>query len=112
VRSSTNEEEKVQLVNKSFSPDGDGYEDVLLIRFLPEKPGYLATVKIYDAEGFLVRDLVDNFLLGTDNTVKWDGVNNEGSLTKTGMYIVQSRLFHPDGQTINSRKVAVLAVRL
>ena len=112
VRPSSAIEDKVQLVNKSFSPDGDGFEDFLLIQFMAEKPGFLATVKIYDTEGFLVRDLADNFLLGTENTLKWDGVNNEGSLTKAGMYIVQSRLFHPDGQTFNSRKVAVLAIRL
>ena len=102
-------DDMVELGSKTFSPDGDGYEDVLLIRFLTDKPGYLATVKIYDAEGFPVRDLAANFLLGTDSALKWDGVDNEGRASRTGMYIIRTRLFHPDGKTFNVSKVAVLA---
>jgi hypothetical protein len=102
-------EEMVELGSKTFSPDGDGYEDVLLIQFFTDKPGYLTTVKIFDAEGFPVRDLANNFLLGTDSTLKWDGVDNEGKASRTGMYIIRTRLFHPDGQTFNVSKVAVLA---
>lgn len=112
VRQMQTSEDKVELVNKSFSPDGDGFEDILLIRFVTEKPGYLATVKVYDVEGFKVRDLAENFLLGSESTLKWDGVDNEGRASGTGMYIIRSQLFHPDGQSYSSSKVAVLASKL
>jgi hypothetical protein len=112
VVTNTIADDAIKFSSKSFSPNGDGFEDLLLIQYELEKSGYLATIKIYDAEGFIVRDLVDNFLVGTEGFVKWDGVDNEGRVGKVGMYIVQIRLFHPDGETRQYRKVAVLADRL
>lgn len=92
---------------KIFSPNGDGYEDFVLLNYTLEKPGYLATIRIFDAEGFPVHDLTNNFLLGTEGSIKWDGFDAEGNIVKMGMYIVYSRLFHPDGDVIETKYVVV-----
>jgi hypothetical protein len=92
---------------KVFSPNGDGFEDFVLLNYLLEKPGYLATIKIFDADGFPVYDLANNFLLGTEGSIKWDGINTEGNIVKIGMYIVYCRLFHVDGDIIETKNVVV-----
>lgn len=94
---------------KVFSPNGDGFDDFVLLNYTLEKPGYLATIKIFDAEGFPVYDLTNNFLLGTEGAVKWDGIDAEGNIVKIGMYIIYCRLFHTDGDIIESKNVVVAA---
>ena len=94
---------------KVFTPDGDSVDDFVLLQYNLPKPGYLATIKIYDAEGFPVHDLTNNFLLGAEGNIKWDGIDAEGNIVKMGMYIVFSRLFHTDGDIIESKHVVVAA---
>ncbi len=94
---------------KTFSPDNDNLDDFLLLNYILEKPGYLATVKIFDAEGFPVTDLVNNQLLGTEGIIKWDGFDAEGKQIKTGLYIIFARLFHPDGEVKVFKHVVVSA---
>lgn len=99
----------MELGNKTFTPDGDGVDDIVLIHFALEKSGYLATVRIFDSEGFSVVDLANNLLLSPESTIKWDGLDAQGALVKTGMYIVYARVFHPDGSVKTSKKVVVAA---
>jgi hypothetical protein len=94
---------------KVFTPNGDGHDDFVLLKYNLEKPGYLATVKLFDTEGFEVLDLANNFLLGTDGFLKWEGTDSEGRLVRMGMYIVMAKLFHPDGETKNFKYVVVAA---
>lgn len=94
---------------KVFTPNGDGYEDFVLFNYTLEKPGYLATIRIFDSEGFPVYNLTNNFLLGTEGSIKWDGIDAEGNVVKLGMYIVYSRLFHTDGDVIEHKHVVVAA---
>jgi hypothetical protein len=99
----------VLLDKKVFTPDGDGDLDFVIMQFNLEKAGYLAKIKLYDADGFPVVELGQNILLGTESTVKWDGTDAEGSIVKTGMYIILCQLLHPDGDVKESRKVVVAA---
>ena len=99
----------MELGNKTFTPDGDGVDDIVLIHFALEKSGYLATVRIFDSEGFSIVDLANNLLLSPESTIKWDGLDAQRALVKTGMYIVYARVFHPDGSVKTSRKVVVAA---
>ncbi|MBK8668421.1 MAG: lamin tail domain-containing protein [Saprospiraceae bacterium] len=94
---------------KVFTPNGDSIDDFVLLKYELAKPGYLATVRIYDAEGFAVADLANNLLLGTEGALKWDGIDGEGNIMRMGIYIVYSRLFHPDGDVIDSKQVVVVA---
>ena len=97
---------------KIFSPDGDGYDDFVLLQYNVKKPGFLATIKIYDAEGFPILDLTNNYLLSLEGAIKWDGVDKEGKRSKLGMYIIVSKLFHPDGDIFESKNVVVVAGNL
>ncbi len=94
---------------KTFTPDGDNLDDFILLNYKMDKPGYLATVRIFDAEGFPIVDLANNFLLGTEGSIKWDGVDGEGNTMRMGMYVIMTRLFHPDGNVRNFRHAVVVA---
>jgi hypothetical protein len=57
-----------------FSPDNDGYQDLLTIAYQFDEPGFVGTMKVFDIAGREVRTLMNNELLGTSGAVSWDGV--------------------------------------
>ena len=100
------------LVNATFSPDGDGFEDFLLIEYTISEPGFLANIKIFDGQGRLVNNLADNWDLANNGSVKWDGDTLDGVKARIGIYIVWIELFHPDGQVERYRLPCVVAAQL
>lgn len=94
---------------KVITPDGDGNDDFVLLQYKLDKAGYLATVRIFDSEGFPVTDLANNFLLGTEGALRWDGVDGENNYAKIGPYIILTRLLHPDGEVREFRNLVVVA---
>lgn len=112
ILAGTSVNEEISLLNKSFSPYAQGFDPFLLIGYNLKKNGYLVTVKIFDIEGFLVRNLTQNLLLGTEGVIKWDGLNDENSIVKMGWYIVVTELFHPDGETKSFKQTVVVGDKL
>ncbi len=105
-------QELVNIENPRFSPDNDGFEDVLLIQVNPERPGYVANIKIFDAQGRLIKDLIRNTLLGNTELFKWDGLTNENSKARIGPYVLWIELFEPEGEVIREKKTIVVAGKL
>lgn len=106
------DDDALTLYPEIFSPDNDGYNDVLLITFNLEKGGYLATVQIFDEAGRLVNTLVRNLLLPPQATLSWNGQDAQGAKCRMGYYIIVAELFHEDGSRKRFKKSAVLASRL
>jgi len=99
--------------SSTFSPDSDGYEDVLQINYEMAEPGLLGTFSIYDDRGRLIMELFKNELLGISGTFKWDGVKENGTKTTIGTYIGVFEAFKVDGgQLYIKRKVFVVSGRL
>ena len=92
-----------------FSPNNDGNADVVNILCRFDRPGYVATLSIYDAAGRQVRQLANNVLMGTEGAYSWDGRNEGGSLCQPGIYLVLMEAFHPGGGKKSYRKVCVLS---
>jgi hypothetical protein len=105
-------QELVGIDNPRFSPDNDGFEDVLLINVQPNRHGYVANIKIFDAQGRLVKELVRNSILGQSEVFNWDGRTNENSKARIGPYVVWVELFAPDGEVIMEKKTIVVAGKL
>lgn len=105
----SNQESVLQLKNRIFSPDQDGFEDLLFLEFHLEKTGYLTTIKIFDSRGFPVRTLSNNELISPDGIIKWDGLNDEGKKVSIGSFIVHVRLFHPEGRQQIIKKTCVVS---
>jgi len=80
-----------------FSPDNDGYNDVLNISYQFESAGMIANVTIYDSKGRLVRTLVRNELLGISGTFSWDGITDDMQKARIGIYIIYFEAFDANG---------------
>lgn len=85
------------LENKSFSPDGDGFEDVLTIFYKITEENMVANIKVYDASGRFVCDIADNFRLEPEGAFVWDGREANGSLARIGLYIIYVEVYSPEG---------------
>lgn len=99
----------ISLDHYIFSPDQDGYEDLLVMRYKLDRPGYLLTVEVYDLQGRRVRDLVKNELLGLEGLVVWDGFDSGREICRTGIYFLEIAMFEPGGKVIKQRKSCVLS---
>jgi hypothetical protein len=102
-------EEMVSLDPEIFSPDNDGFEDVINIYYSMEKPGYVGNLTIYDAKGRLVKALVENELLATNGTFSWDGVTENRLKARIGAYILYFEVFNTDGVVSSVKKPFVVA---
>jgi hypothetical protein len=95
-----------------FSPDNDGYQDVVLINYQFTNPDNVMDVQIYDSEGRLIRELEDNLYPGVSGLLSWDGINDEGTKAQVGAYVILITIFDLDGNRTVYKEVVVLAVRL
>jgi len=101
--------EKFALNDHIFSPNGDGDQDLLIINYSFEKPGYLVDLNIYDESGYLVKNLERSLLPSTEGFVQWNGIDDEGNLSNLGVYILHISGFHPDGDVMNEKLLFILA---
>ena len=101
----------VTLEPQTFSPDNDGFDDVLNINYELDKSGYVASISIFDAEGRKVKDLIKSQLLETKGTISWEGTSDNGLRANSGIYVIFFEMYHPDGETQQFKKAAVLAVK-
>lgn len=105
-------ENSVSLDNDIVSPDNDGYQDILTIRYQFDEPGYTGTITIHDASGREIRTLVNNELLGTEGYFTWDGLDEKGAKARVGIHVIYIEVFTLNGNTERMKKVCVVAARL
>lgn len=101
----------VSVENEVFSPDNDGFQDVVNINYTFDAPGYVANVTIYDAKGRLVRQLTQNELLGLSGTISWDGINDAREKARVGIYVIFFEVFDLNGNVTPYKLTCVLATR-
>ncbi len=99
----------VSIEPEIFSPDNDGFDDILNINYTMANPGFVGSVTIFDANGRIIRNLVQNELLAAEGTVSWDGLNNKREKARIGMYIVYFEVFDLDGNISGVKKTCVVA---
>ena len=106
----TNDE--ITVYPEIFSPDQDGYNDVLNINYHFEEPGYVANIVIYDSKGRLIKNLVKSELLATNGTISWDGINEDNERSVIGIYIIYVEVFNLNGDVKHYRRTCVLGKKL
>lgn len=85
------------VANSLFSPDGDGYNDLLDITYSFDYCDLTANVTIYDATGRLIRHLLRGALMGCDGDITWDGTDDNGHRSPRGKYVVVIEAFNDNG---------------
>lgn len=91
-----------------FSPNGDGFNDQLTIRYNLGKAGYIANVRIFDIAGRQVNILVKNELLSQQGLWTWKGDSDSNQRLQLGVYIVLVELFDSDGHVKTFKKTCTL----
>lgn len=98
-----------ELQNKTFSPNGDSDNDLLILNYQSTKPGFIVDINIFDASGRPVKNLARSLFLSARGFIQWDGINEEGERERIGVYILNISGFHPDGDKVNERLLFTLA---
>ena len=104
---------KLVLEPNPFSPDGDGYDDVLYIKYkLPFEYG-LITIQIFDVIGRTISAPFWNMYTAQENILTWDGRRTNGDLSRMGIYILKLTAKDQSGsKTWENVQTIVLAKKL
>lgn len=100
--------ENILVTPLLFSPDNDGMDDLLFIRYHLNEPGFVASIHIFDREGKPVRTLVEKALLGKEGMWSWDGLDYAGHALSAGTYIIFIETFNLSGKRQAIKKAVVL----
>jgi len=105
-------EEQVTVEPEIFSPDNDGYQDVLTISYTTDRAGLAGSITIFNSDGIRVRRLMQNELLGREGQISWNGFGDKGETLAMGVYIIYFEAFDTAGKVSRIKKTCVLARQL
>lgn len=105
-------EEEFAISPKVFSPDGDGVDDFLEIRYDLSSGGYYGTVRIFNTAGHEISQLANNLSLGSTGILRWDGSTLSGVRAAVGSYVIAFELFDENGDTFRWQTNCTLAAKL
>jgi len=92
-----------------FSPDNDGYKDVLSFLIHSENPNQIVNLKIYNEAGNEVARVLNNENIGAHREISWDGVSDNGEYLPIGIYLAVLEMFTPESASTLIKKDFVLA---
>jgi hypothetical protein len=102
------ESDIVTFSSSKISPDNDGFEDFLVINFSLTGNGNIISATVFDETGNYVKKIASNLLAGPKASLIWDGTSDDGSLLRTGIYIVYITLYDDTGKTNKWKKVCTV----
>ncbi len=99
-----------QVEPQVFSPDNDGYEDLLEILVSNGSQGWVLSLWITDLQGHLLRRLANNHLCGPQARYTWDGTREDGGMLLPGIYVIHATGYHPatGGRWIRKRAAGLV----
>lgn len=104
--------ENIIIAPAVISPDGDGFQDYLIIQFNNTSPQSYLGISIYDLQGRQVKELMQKELIGQHNQWQWDGSDKFGNKVPIGIYILVFEHLELNGKTRQVRKSIVVAAKL
>jgi hypothetical protein len=99
----------VSVEPETFSPDNDGYQDVVNISYSLETSGQIANVSVYDANGRLTRRLLKSETLSQKGTISWNGITDQNEKAPIGIYVIYFESLETDGKVHKFKRSCVLA---
>ena len=101
-------EEYLSLSSERVSPDGDGFEDAVIVIVNPGGHENVITVTVFNDRGYAVRSLADRFYAGEKAQLSWDGTADGGNSLPAGLYIIIAESYNPDGHIMRQKKICAL----
>lgn len=97
VRQSLFLDEGSVIVEPEIIQPGLVAKDFARIQYRFARGGLVANVKIFDAQGRIIREVADNQLIGPEGFFRWDGDLDDGTLARTGYYMIWFEIFDVSG---------------
>jgi len=95
-----------------FSPDNDGFEDILTLTYNLQEVGFVGNVTIFDSKGRQTKVLVQNQLLAQQGSFTWDGTTDENQKARIGRYIILFEYFDLEGNVKTRKTTCVVGHKL
>ena len=102
---------KVEIQPNPFSPNDDGFEDNTLIKISSEFNTALLRIRIFDKNGRIRKNLINNKAITNHYEIFWDGKDDEGKTLNTGIYIVFVELIDDSNGVTKSYKVPIVIAK-
>lgn len=99
----------LQLQSKTFSPDQDGFEDLLLFTYAFEESNLMLSLTLFDDKGRAVNRLIRNKSAGYAGELTWDGIDENGKNCPAGIYIYLAEIVSSTGHYQTFKGSFVLA---
>jgi hypothetical protein len=112
IRTIQDSTDEVNITPHTFSPDNDGFDDMLSISYHFPYPGFVCNLTIFDIAGRPVRYLIKNNLCGTRGYYRWDGLNEKNQKLPIGIYFLLIEVFNLEGKVKRFKQAVVLARKL
>jgi hypothetical protein len=80
-------------VGEVFSPDNDGFDDVLTVHYSFPQPGTVLSLNVFDYDGRPVRTLLEGETVASDGDIVWNGLTDDRAIANTGIYVLIARSF-------------------
>gem|GEM_PF-731971 len=93
----------------AFSPDGDGFDDLLRISYSGDAALQYATIRIFDTVGRTIKTVVRDKPAPVRQSWFWDGKDYRDRVAPIGMYIVHIEYKSMSGKRREKIKTIVLA---
>jgi hypothetical protein len=100
------------LMNPLFSPDNDGYNDVLTIHYALNENGKIGNIYIFDNKGRPIKHLMRNQPLTQEGAISWNGINDDNEKAAIGNYLIYIELFDLSGKLNRYKLICTLAGKL
>ena len=109
---SITESEEVIVEPKVFDPGNNGYHDFTTIKCRFASSGNMASIKILDASGRLIKTIISHQSIGSEEDFKWEGLDDNGQEVRMGYYIVYLEIYNSSGFKKLYRKKVVVGSQL
>jgi hypothetical protein len=95
-----------------ITPDGDGMNDVTVIRYVLGQAGFFANILIFDRTGRPVKIIARNMLLGLAGEFVWDGKTSEGRMAPIGPYLIYTEIYNLSGSIRKFKNSCIIAEKI
>lgn len=104
--------ELLSIEPEVFSPDNDGFQDLLRITIETGKEGSVIRLLITDLTGTRVRYLANNQIVGPISYYSWDGESDHQKMVPEGIYVVHLWVHDPaTGQNRSQKRATGIIYR-
>ncbi len=94
-----------------FSPDGDGHEDVTVVRWNLPAAVSQVRIRLYDSRGLLLRTLANNVPSGSNGELLFNGYDENNRPLDVGMYIVVLEGMDVQSNVVSTAKATLVVAR-